>query len=230
MNGWHEGTVVSNARAAAGLHTVHVDVAGTPLQGAHSLPGQYLKLSIDELGEGVFAIASGPDVTGRAFELLVKEGSPVSDALISAARGTKVKLTAPEGNGFPLERARGRDVILFATGSGISAIRSLLMVLLKDRDAYGRVTLYFGARTPRAFAYEPEFEEWARHRITLVRTVSEQSAPGWQGLRGYVQHHLPEDGLHDAVAFVCGQEQMVEDVRGSLRERGMPDENIFLNI
>ena len=36
--------------------------------------------------------------------------------------------------------------------------------------------------------------------------------------------------LHDAVAYVCGQEQMVADVREALRARGMPDGNIFQNV
>lgn len=230
MPRWHEGTVVSNTPAAAGLHAIHVDVAGTPLQGAHTLPGQYLRLSFADLGEGMFAIASGPDTDGRTFELLVKEGSPVSDALIAAPKGTRVQLTAPEGNGFPLHEARGRDVLLFATGSGISAIRSLIQAMLKDRAAFHDVTLFFGARTPTAFAYEREFDEWRHHRIDVVRTVSQRAAPGWRGLTGYVQAHLPEDHLQNTVAFVCGQERMVEDVREALRARGMPDENIFLNV
>ncbi|MBX5480849.1 MAG: NAD-binding oxidoreductase [Myxococcaceae bacterium] len=230
MKEWHQGTVVANTRAAAGLHAVHVDVSGTPLVGTHSLPGQYLTLKIEELGEGLFAIASGPEADGHTFELLVKEGSPVSDALIAAKPGLKVWLTAPEGRGFPVERARGRRVLLFATGSGISAIRSLIQVMLKDRSAWGEVTLYFGARTPGAFAYAPEFDRWRAHGIKVVLTVSQRAAPGWRGLTGYVQAHLPEERLHDAVAFVCGQEQMVEDVRRVLRARGMPDENIFQNV
>ena len=81
MNGWHEGRVAANEREAAGLHAVHIDVSGTPLVGSHSLPGQYVRLALPELpqaGEGMFAIASGPDQTGTSFELLVKGGSDLA--------------------------------------------------------------------------------------------------------------------------------------------------------
>ena len=64
----------------------------------------------------------------------------------------------------------------------------------------------------------------------MVQTVSQAGASGWNGLTGYVQSHLPEESLHDAVAFVSGQGHMVSDVRAALTLRGMSDANIHLNI
>ena len=230
MTVWHEGKVATRQPAAAGLHEVRIDVGRTPLVGTHVLPGQYLRLRLDRSGEGVFAIASEPSERADCFELLVKEGSELADALIESPVGTRVQLTAPEGPGFPLEDARGHRVLLFATGSGISAIRSLIFSLRRERESFRDITLFFGARTPRAFAYQDEFVDWQHSGITVVQTVSQPGAPGWNGLTGYVQAHLPEESLEDAVAFVCGQSGMVGDVRSALRARGMPSDHIFLNI
>jgi NAD(P)H-flavin reductase len=229
MDLWHRGTISATEREAAGLQSVHVDVSGTPLVGSHSLPGQYVRVRIDS-GEGVFAIASGPERDGATFELLVKSGSEVADVLADAPVGTAVELTAPEGPGFPLSEAYGHRVLLFATGSAISAIRSVIHAIRRERHRFKSVALYFGARTPDAFAYESEIEEWRRAGIDVVRTVSQTGSPGWKGLTGYVQAHLPQEELADAVAFLSGQPEMVDDVQRALCERGMPPEKVFQNV
>jgi NAD(P)H-flavin reductase len=230
MTVWHEGKVAASQPAAAGLHEVLIDVSGTPLVGTHVLPGQYIRVSVDEAGEGVFAIASAPDEETWHFELLVKRGPGLADTLVSAPIGTRVRLSTPEGPGFPLEKGRGHRVLLFATGSGISAIRSLIFAIKRERASFRDITLFFGARTPDAFAYQDELVDWQDEGINVVQTVSQAEAPGWNGLTGYVQSHLPEESLHDAVAFVCGQGQMVADVRAALTQRGMSDDKIYLNV
>jgi NAD(P)H-flavin reductase len=100
-----------------------------------------------------------------------------------------------------------------------------------ERDAYGRVTLYFGARTPGAFAYMRDFAAWEQSRIHVVPTVSQPGASGWQGLTGYVQAHLGEEPLAPGtLAFVCGQREMVQGVIQTLRARGLPSSAISLNF
>jgi NAD(P)H-flavin reductase len=91
------------------------------------------------------------------------------------------------------------------------------------------VTLFFGARTPQAFAYEDELHQWEAAGIRVVRTVSQPGASGWQGLTGYVQAHLGEESVEGALAFVCGQSSMVQGVMDALRTRGLPREAIHLN-
>jgi NAD(P)H-flavin reductase len=189
-----------------------------------------VKLSLPERGEGFFAIASAPGAHGTALELLVKGGAPLADALVALPIGSTVKLTQAQGKGFPLEEAKGRRVLLFATGSGISPLRSLIETMRRDRAAYGDVTLYFGVRTPDAFAYLDELDGWMRDRIHVVRTVSRPGTSGWDGLQGYVQAHVPDEPLSGAVAFLCGLKGMVQGVTEVLLRQGLPKERIFLNF
>jgi NAD(P)H-flavin reductase len=230
MPDWHPATVAQSSPAADGLTDLVLDIQGTPLVGTHLRPGQYVRLRLPDLQEGLFAIASPPEPQGTRWEFLLKDGSPLPDALIRLPPGAQVHVTPPEGKGFPLERARGHDLLLFATGSGISAIRSVIASIRRERDAYGRVTLYFGARTPGAFAYWDELHEWEAGGVRVVRTVSQPGASGWQGLTGYVQAHLGEDSIAGAVAFLCGQSEMVQGVKATLQARGVPRGDIHLNF
>ncbi len=231
MTDWHPATVDAVRPAAEGLTLIRVDVRGTPLVGAHQVPGQYVKLTLDGAAEGFFAIASPPDPSGGAYEFLIRGGAPLADALVQARPGTQVKLTAPGGKGYPLSAAKNKHVLLFATGSGISPIHSLLQLVRRDRGSYGEVTLFFGARTPTGFAYSQEIAEWeAQEGIQVIRTVSQPGETGWPGLTGYVQAHIGSVKVDNTVAFICGQKGMVQGVTEALVRRGLPKENIFLNF
>jgi sulfhydrogenase subunit gamma (sulfur reductase) len=229
MKEWFPAILVARTPAADGLTDLRLDLAGTPLPGTHQRPGQYVHLRLTGPEEGLFAIASPP--TSRQWDLLVKAGSPLTDALVRLPLGERVEVSRPEGPGFPLEQARGKDLLLFATGSGISPIRSVIESIRSERAAYGRVTLYFGARTPGAFAYARDFEAWRRSDIRVVPTVSQPGASGWQGLTGYVQAHLAEQPLTPGLlAFVCGQREMVQGVMAALRARGLLPSAIHQNF
>lgn len=229
MSRWYEAKISAVHPAAEGLTSIELDLKGTPLAGTHQMPGQYVTLGMAGVGQGTFAIASSPD-EGRNFEFLVKGGSPLADALRGARPGTKVQISLPAGKGFPLDRASGKNLLLFATGSGISAIRSVIEWVRGHRSDFGRVYLYFGARTPGAFAYEAELAEWEKTGIEVIRSVSQPGESGWKGLTGYIQNHIGELNVENAVAFLCGQKSMVADVTRALRQRGVSPKDIHLNF
>lgn len=230
MTEWYPATLLARAPAADGLTDLKLDVSEAPLRGTHERPGQYVHVRLPEHGEGLFAIASPPGNTSQ-WDLLVKQDSPLTAALLQLPLGARVEVSRPEGRGFPLEQARGKDLLLFATGSGISPIRSVIESIRREREAYGRVTLYFGVRKPEAFAYMRDFAAWEQARIHVVPTVSQPGASGWQGLTGYVQAHLGEEPLApDTQAFVCGQQEMVRGVIHTLRARGLPSSAISQNF
>jgi sulfhydrogenase subunit gamma (sulfur reductase) len=230
MKDWYPATLAARSLAADGLTDLTLDVSRTPVAQAHLRPGQYTWVRLPGHEEGVFAIASPPGTPGR-WDLLVKAGSPLPEALIQLPLGAVMEVTRPGGRGFPLDQVRGRDLLLFATGSGISAIRSVIESIRQSREAHGRVTLYFGVRTPSAFAYARDFQSWEQAHIRVVPTVSQPGASGWQGLTGYVQAHLASTPLAPGtVAFLCGQKEMLQTVIEALKARGLAAEDIHQNV
>jgi NAD(P)H-flavin reductase len=206
-----------------------------PFARAHERPGQIVKLATPA-GEGFFALASAPAAEPRA-DLLLKRGQPVADAAIAAARpGAALELTSPFGKGFPWEEARGRDVLLFAAGSGIAPIRALVQHLVALRGQFQRVTLFYGQRRETEFAYGAEHVEWERHGVRVVLCPSSTTdGEGWPGVRGRVQEVARALALGGAapgnsVAFVCGMTAMVTEVKATLAGAGVPPERVHLNF
>jgi NAD(P)H-flavin reductase len=199
----------------------------------HRRPGQVVKVRTPE-GEGYFALASAPQPSGQV-ELLLKRGGRVADsALARAAPGRELEVSAPFGRGFPVEEARGRDVLLFAAGSGIAPIRALIQHLVADREAFGRATLFYGQRHGADFAYLREHMAWERKGVRVVLCPSAEDS-AWPGLRGRVQEvasSLAFGGAppRDAVAFACGMTAMVEEVRATLARSGVPPERVHANF
>jgi NAD(P)H-flavin reductase len=207
--------------------------------GAHGdfyrAPGQVLKLRSPSGAhrEGYFALGNAPG-NGHA-ELLIKRGAPLADELIdAAATGTTLETTAPFGSGFPVAEAEGRNVLLFAAGSGITPVRALLQYLLARRDPSSHLALYYGQRSDADFAYVSEHDSWRAAGVHLVLCAS-QPSPRWHGARGYVQTVARELRLHEvstanAVAFLCGMSSMIDAVRAELHSFGLPRERTFLNV
>ena len=199
---------------------------------AHERPGQVVKVHAGS-GDAYFAIASAP--AGGALDLLVKRGGKVADAAIAAASpGAALATSAPFGKGFPVEEARGRDVLLFAAGSGIAPIRALVQHVLAHRGDYGRATLFYGQRRGGEFAYLEEHLGWERGGVRVVLCPSAEDG-AWPGVRGRVQEvarTLAFGGSppERTVAFVCGMTAMVDEVRATLGEAGIPPGRVHLNF
>ncbi len=199
----------------------------------HEWPGQVVKVRTDA-GEAFYALASAPHPSGRV-ELLVKRGHRVADAAVARAfPGGRLAVTAPFGKGFPVTEARGKDVLLFAAGSGIGPIRALVQWFEIHRDELGRITLFYGQRRGAEFAYRREHLSWERRGVRVILGPSGED-DAWTGVRGRVQEvarSVAYGGAPpgDAVAYVCGMTAMVDDVRRTLAQAGLPPERVHVNF
>ena len=81
------------------------------------------------------------------------------------------------------------------------------------------------------------FVSWSRVDLNKSKTDPKAfgnlhggTSSGWQGLTGYVQAHLGDTRLSNAVAFLVGQKAMVQGVSDELTRRGLPASAIHLNF
>lgn len=214
------------------LRALDLDVGATGFAAKHTIPGQYVRARIPGQKEAFLAIASAPGTT--ALELLLQKSAPGDppkpvDALAALSAGDPLEISAPGGKGYPIEAERGRDILLFAGGSGISAIRSLVEWIADHRADFGRVALLYGARTPEDLAYRSMFERWGGHKIEVVPVLS-RAAAGWAGRIGYVPTALPELAIDPgkSSAFVTGGKAFDAGITEALGALGIT--RIFRNF
>ena len=209
-------TVTKYGPASEGLlaATLKVDA---DVSAAYTKPGQYIVLHPEGEEKPVFmALASAPGAA--EFELLI--GSPAAEKL-NLSEGKEIAIDPPGGNGYPVDLAEGKDVVLFGVGSGLSAMRSLVEYIRAHRADFKDVTAYFGARTEEAHAYKALDAQWAADGVTIHRTTS----------KPWVQDVFRNDpvAVDNAVAFVCGMKEMVNGVTEALVEAGLSKDLVRQN-
>jgi NAD(P)H-flavin reductase len=163
-------------------------------------PGQFFMLSVWGYGEAPISVTSGAD---EPLSFAVRKAGLVTGALHGLTPGDRLGLRGPYGRGFPLDIAKGRDIVLMAGGLGLAPLRPLVLEFLRGRQDYGDVLLFYGAKTPRNLLYRDEFPGWEASGIKTALTVDCKDE-GWQGCIGLVTTLLDETGkdLKDATAYV----------------------------
>jgi ferredoxin-NADP reductase len=197
--------------------------------------GQWLSFKTNKPdGEEItraYSIASPPAEDNRFALCLnrVQDGF-MSNHLCDMKEGAEINCQGPFGD-FIL-RPPLRDTIFIATGTGVAPFRSILHWLLADpsRHQDKHFWLLFGNRTESDIYYDEEFRALAaRHpNFDFLPTLSQGSAD-WQGLRGYVQEHVPgivqsRVGMH---AYICGLDKMIKANRELLKEMGWDGKSIL---
>jgi ferredoxin-NADP reductase len=168
-----------------------------------------------------YSIASPPDGDNRFALCLnrVQDGF-MSNFLCDLKEGAEISCQGPFGD-FIL-RPPLRDTIFIATGTGIAPFRSMLHWLLAEESRHQnrQFWLVFGNRTESDIYYHQEFLDLAatHPNFHYLPTLS-RGAPEWQGLRGYVQEHVPGivQGRTDMHAYICGLDKMIKANRDLLK-------------
>ena len=217
-----------------------------------SVPGQFVQMKTVETDKPAFiAIANGPTNARatRRFEFLVKrpkegyrdattgeEMASTAQKLCDAEVSTKVLVSEPMGKGFRVPSSEIGEVLCFATGSGISPVKSLLEEGFFDDDentTKGREThVFYGTRDKKHTAFAEELKNTLGGRVNIIHAYS---ADG----NGYAQDYFKrmvdsgELTLKDpkkTIAVLCGQKEMTEQTIEVLEKVGVPRERILMNF
>ncbi len=226
MSGWSKATLTQNDVVGPGLNRLTLEVPAAVASGFHA-PGQYHRVRAPSGEDATFAIASAPG--SDRFEYLIRENEGVAGELAALTPGDVIRVGMPDGPGFPVERARAHPLLLIGTGTGFAPLRSVIRTLMKHRAVYGEVHGAYGVLTPAHLAFVPELPEWERAHIHITPTVTGPS-PEWKGEVGQVQALLARLPMENAIAFLCGQNEMVHQVTGLLEQRGVPADRVFVNF
>ena len=195
-------------------------------------PGQYMIFHVPGAPHPVrrsYSISTPPS-DARHFEVCVRavSGGVGSNYVHRLRPGDELEVEGPFGD-FVLDEDSERDIVMIATGTGISPIRSMLMHLLEKRSRR-RVRLFFGLRHESDLFYTdllrglkahyPGFE----YRIAL----SQADREAWPGPHGRCtdlidRHVTPADADHTEV-YLCGGRPMIDACCDQLTALGFPQE------
>lgn len=201
--------------------------------------GQYLHIGAELEGETVersYSLSSTP--AGDPYlQITVKriDGGRLSPLLVDSVQpGDVVQASQPQGRFFkPQDTAQ--HYLLFAAGSGITPIYSILKRVLAD-TAQNHVTLIYGSRTVEDIIFRAELEalcQSASQRLHVVHVLSRETGE-WPGAKGRVTAALLHQSLAGwapvgalpEIAYMCGPVDFMDGVTTALLARGLKPDRI----
>jgi ring-1,2-phenylacetyl-CoA epoxidase subunit PaaE len=204
--------------------------------------GQFLTLIVPMNGKEVrraYSLCSSPYVD-QDLAVTVKR---VDDGLMSnwlpdhLKTGSKVKVMEPMGQ-FTTEytKERKRHLIMFAGGSGITPMMSIIKSLLaQEPDSI--VSVIYCNRDIDSIIFKDTLEQMQTNdegRLHVIH-VLDNAPMNWQGYSGLLNHdmltklfeRIPDWGITNTTYLMCGPEGMMKNVDSLLALRHIPDDKIF---
>ncbi len=182
--------------------------------------GQFVAIGLGKPEQDrLYSIASGQDEPTLTFLYEVVPGGVLTNQLCRLRKGDQITVSQAMGSFLPTHK----KAFWIATGTGIAPFIAML-----KSDYGGNKTLLQGARSPDGFFFHNQFTAQMGDRYHRFCTT--QSGDGI--IFGRITHYLEQEkNLEpDILYYLCGNNQMVIDVREILLRKGVPYENIRAEI
>jgi ferredoxin-NADP reductase len=199
------------------------------------VPGQFVGIEHHFEGFGYrrspYCILSSP--TGDpVFDLLVRvvAAGPLSVYLAQDARvGDEIAFRGPTGRSMlPREDEEDLELVLFATGTGVSPFLSLVRHLVRQGSSQP-MRLWWGLRLEDDICLTDELDELRAAAPNFDYAISlSQPSPAWTGLRGRITESVPPllPALGGRRYYFTGNGAMIAELALALSDVGV-NERLF---
>lgn len=195
--------------------------------------GQFVELTIPGIGEAPFTPSTSHFVSDVMDITIMKTGF-MTEYVHQTKEGDRVGLRGPFGSYYPLEKFKGKDLLILGGGCGLAPLRSLFLTLVHEIDKYNSITFYAGTKSPKDCVYKEAALEWKKYpKVTFKRTVDAvPEGESWNEDVGVVTTLLKELNIDPAnnPAVVCGPPVMMKFSTLNLLEYGYKEENLYLSM
>ena len=169
-----------------------------------AVPGQFISVYVPDASKLLPRPISICGIDWRAGELrLVYRIAGGGTALLSKLKaGEKLEILGVLGNGFPLDRADGKRILVMGGGIGIPPMLQTA-ISLRERGKASQVTAVLGYRS----------ETFLLDEFKAVCPVIVATEDGSCGTAGNVMDAMKEQGTVGDVIFACGPMPMLRAVK-----------------
>ncbi|APZ45390.1 flavodoxin reductase [Polaribacter reichenbachii] len=202
--------------------------------------GQYITLQKVINGEEIrraYSICSSPKSNEIRVAIKAVENGTFSKYATSELKaGDEIEISEPEGR-FELKPEANKNYIAFAAGSGITPISSMIKTVLENEPT-SKFTLVYGNKTAADTIFYDELntlKESNSNRFKLHYIFSREDVKNQlrgridKSVTNYFVKNMYKETSFDA-AFLCGPEQMINEVTNTLKGNYFTKENIHFEL
>ncbi len=228
---FHAARIIERRIEAEGIYSFVMQFVDPQVRKAYRFaPGQFNMLYAYGVGEVPISIFSDPSEPTR-LEHTIRTAGRVTGVMTRWKVGDIVGVRGPYGNGWPMEAARERDVVIVTGGLGCAPVGGVINYIFRRRDQYGTLHIFHGVKTPNDLLYRERFDAWRLHPRTKVYLTADQPDKSWHYRVGVVTN-LFDDVVIDpsAIVMMCGPEVMMQHAVRTLRQKGIREDMMYLSM
>jgi len=193
--------------------------------------GQFLTVRVNVDGQPVvrcYTISSAPEATGY-LEVSVKRQGLLSGTLHATVRpGSMISIRAAAG-AFTYPEGDDRPLVLLAGGVGITPMICMLRHAVQT-DPNRPVTLLYSVHTHRDIAFRDELWLLDRRNPQVKTVITTTRGPhATEYLSGRIDGRMLQeqvDNLRNNIFMICGPGPMIEALRRTLADLGVPESQV----
>ncbi|MCI5058131.1 MAG: FAD-binding oxidoreductase, partial [Flavobacteriales bacterium] len=190
-------------------------------------PGQYLTVrqTFEKEERRSYSICSSPHEHRLTIAAKRVEKGLVSNWLNdNVVKGFKLEVMPPAGNFYNSSRVNGDSFVLFAGGSGITPIISIIKHTL-DSNPSSQIQLVYANRNEESIIFKDELSqlETKFENFSVSHVLSEENKDGYAfGLvdQTFIESNLVDWYDKESNVFLCGPSGFMENVQNSLENLG----------
>ena len=228
----YPATIMEKTREADDIHTYRLRLVDAQVrQQFRFTAGQFNMVYLFGVGEAAISIVSDPDEPTFLGHTIRAVGR-VTKAIADLQSGDTLGIRGPFGQGWPLDEARGRNVVIVTGGLGCAPVMGAIDYILRRRRDYGSIKIVHGVKTPKDLLYRERFEAWGHFPDTEVLLTSGQSDKAWHYHVGVVTELFERVTIDptNSLVLMCGPEIMMRLGVPILMKRGIPAKAIYLSL
>ncbi len=194
-------------------------------------PGQFIIISksADFADPHPFSVSSCP--ADALLEITVRKLGNFTQGMFAASAGMLYWIKGPYGF-FTLDKAKER-VVLIAGGVGVTPFLSMLRheALSPSKRKF---FLLYCVKNVTDIVEKRLLDTLANENasINVIYSLSQEAPPNWQGEKGRVTQEMLEKHfpfIKDSSVYLCGPPPMVQAVKQSLVELGLPESELHVD-
>ena len=228
----HPATIVEKIRETEDINTYRLRLADEETRRQFRFQaGQFNMVYRFGVGEVAISIVSDPDEP-ELLDHTIRAVGRITKAIAALRTSDVLGIRGPFGQGWPLEEARGRNIVIVTGGLGCAPMVGAIEYIFRRREQYGSIKILHGVKTPHHFLYRERFDSWRRFPDTEVLLTSDQPDKSWSYHVGVVTElfELVSIDPSKSIVLMCGPEIMMRLGVPILIRRGVPATAVYVSL
>lgn len=228
----HQAEIVERLQEGPGIFTLRLRFTDPAVHSAYSFaPGQFNMLYLYGVGEVPISIVSDPQ-DEHMYDHTIRVVGRVTEGLDKLQAGDRIGVRGPFGRGWPLEQAKGRDVVVVSGGLGCAPVMSVINFVMRRREQFAHLNIVQGVKAACDLIWPDKYQFWQSHENNSVLVTTSQPDDNWPHHVGPVTELFEQMTFDPANTIVmsCGPEGLMKVTCEEMLKRGVQEENLFVSM